>query len=57
MSDAAFYARELASNECQCGARKKRGWAFSQDMQQALYARIGNGYEEAYEEAVKELTE
>ena len=65
IAEPGFYARELVSEECQCGRTKKRGMSFCytcwkllpRDIQRALYARIGNGYEEAYEEAVQCLTE
>jgi len=58
-----FYADGLQSNECACGHTKKRGQSFCyncykalpQDMQGGLYKRIGQGYEEEYEEAVKWL--
>lgn len=58
--DQKFYFEELRSEECQCGRAKKRGWALCHkcysslphEMQIALYRQIGDGYEEAYEEAV-----
>ncbi len=59
-----FYAKELDSEECQCGRTKKSRMSFCytcykslpRDIQRALYALIGSGYEEAYEEAVACLT-
>ncbi|MBW1666739.1 MAG: hypothetical protein JRJ66_01570 [Deltaproteobacteria bacterium] len=58
-----WYADELMSEECLCGRSKKRHYSFCyrcfkalpEDMQKALYQRIGEGYEEAFEEAVKWL--
>lgn len=60
-----FYIRELDSEQCLCERPKWRGRSFCYncykslppDMQRALYRRIGEGYEEAYETAVKWLTE
>lgn len=60
-----FYFNELMSNQCACGKAKKSGRSFcygcfialSRDLRQALYQRIGGGYEEAYEEAVGCLEE
>jgi hypothetical protein len=60
-----FYLRELRGEECQCGKAKKSGHSFCwecykslpNDMQRALYRRYGYGYEEAYDAAVKWLTE
>ena len=60
-----FYIKELRSEECFCGKAKKRGWSFCylcyrslpRDMQRDLWRRIGFGYEEAYEAAVKWLDE
>lgn len=59
LKDAQFLLKELRSDECACGKYKKIGNSFCyncfkslpNDMQKALYARFGNGYEEAYEEA------
>lgn len=61
--DKRFYVSELESEECQCGKPKKSGYSFCYgcysslpfEMQQALWKRIGQGYEEAYEEAVQFL--
>lgn len=60
-----FYIDELKSEECQCGEYKARGksvcpacWKrLPRDLQVDLYSRMGDGYEEAYEAAVKVLTE
>lgn len=59
-----WYARELVSEQCQCGQAKQAGKTFCvacwitipRDIQHALYARIGSGYEAAYEEAIECLT-
>jgi hypothetical protein len=62
---AALAVKELQSETCYCGA-KKRGmqtfcrkdyYALPPKMRQALYNRIGEGYEEAYQEARKYLFE
>ena len=63
--DKRFYALELESEECQCGKQKKSGFSFCYncykslpfEMQNALWKRIGHGYEEAYEEAFRFLIE
>jgi hypothetical protein len=60
-----WYHKELLSNECACGKSKQPRRSFCwhdfkslpRDLQKALYRRIGHGYEEAYEEAHKYLTE
>lgn len=60
-----FYIAELMSTECQCGKPKKRGksvcyscWCkLPHDIQVDLYSHMGDGYEEAYEAAIKFLTE
>lgn len=62
--DRKFYIEVLKSEECQCERWKRQKMAFCwhcykqlpQDMQRALYRRIGDGFEEAYEDAVKWLT-
>jgi hypothetical protein len=59
-SDRAFYVETLKSEECLCGRVKKPGNSFCfrcykelpADMQKALYRKMGDGYEEAFEEAV-----
>ncbi len=61
--DLKFYIDLLKSEECLCGrtkqARKAVCWscwkALPQEHQKALYRRIGQGFEEAYEEAVQWL--
>ena len=63
--DQSFYIKELLSNECQCGRRKKSRhslcWpCFKRlpwSMQQDLYLGIGEGYEEAYDAALKWLND
>ncbi len=53
----------LLSAECRCGRIKRSRQAFCSGcyralpipMQKALYRRIGQGYEEAYAAAVREL--
>ena len=59
------YVEELMSEECLCGREKRRQYSFCyrcykllpQDLQRRLYSRIGEGYEEAFEEAAKRLEE
>ena len=59
-----FYYRELKSSECFCGKSKKPRHSFCvgcyrelpRDKQKNLYQKIGEGYELAYEEAVKWLS-
>lgn len=63
--DRKFYAGVLRSEECFCGKFKKHGFAvcykcyqlLPKDLQTALNRKIGVGFEEAYEETVKYLTE
>jgi len=58
-----WYWDELQSEGCLCGRPKKSRHSFCfrcyralpQDMQRALYRRLGCGYEEAFEEAVRYL--
>lgn len=60
-----FYLKELAGNECACMKEKKPGHSFcwscyrslDYGMQQELYRKIGQGYEQAYEAAYKRLVE
>jgi hypothetical protein len=60
MSDTKFYIKELMSDECQCGRLKQHRRSFCykcytslpKHMQRDLYQRMGDGYEEAYDEAV-----
>ena len=62
-NDRLFYIKELRSEECFCGRWKQSGYSFCygcyrelpRDMQAALYRRMGEGYELAYEEAVRWL--
>jgi len=63
MTDQAFYIQSLASNECLCGRPKKPRNTFCYqcyqalpaEMQKALYLRLGDGYEEAVDEACQHL--
>ena len=65
MSDFKFYYDALYSVGCQCGMPKKSSFSFCYDcysslpsnLQRALYKKFNEGYGEAYEEAVKWLTE
>ena len=58
-----WYFRELRSTKCQCGNAKGRGKSFClvcfkslpTRMQTALYKRLHNGYEEAYDDALSYL--
>jgi hypothetical protein len=64
MTEVKFYLREFISEECQCGKYKKSQMSFCypcykslpRDLQRNLYNRLGNGYEEAYDEALTYLT-
>jgi len=59
------YLDALMSNECYCGAEKKPKKSFCyrcfkklrRDLQTDLYSRMGDGYEEAYDAAVKWIDE
>ncbi len=61
--DLKFYITELKSDECQCGRSKKPGLSFCPRcfyllppyMRTDLYQKIGHGYEESYDLAVKFL--
>ena len=63
MSDREFYVEMLKSEECLCERPKKRGYPFCYrcyqglpgELKQGLYLRMGEGYESAYEEAVRWL--
>lgn len=63
--DGLWYHSELMGNGCQCGNEKKPGFALCfgcykrlpVEMQKGLYHRLGKGYEQAYEKAVKWLSE
>ena len=58
-----FYFEELMSDGCACGRPKKSKYSFCYgcymslpgDMRRDLYQKIGDGYEEAYEAAIKWL--
>ena len=58
-----FYVTELESEECFCGRHKQSGKALCFkcfrdlpfDMRNALYRKMGNGYEAAYDAAVNYL--
>lgn len=61
--DRKFYLNAFLSNECQCGRTKTKGYSFCfrcykdlpDDMQKALYQKMGSGYESAYDEACEFL--
>jgi hypothetical protein len=63
--DKLWYIREFRGNECTCGKTKKPGSAFCYTCfsklpytyRMATYQRMGEGYEEAYEDAVQWLRE
>jgi len=63
--DRQFYYKELMSEECACGESKKKGFSFCYScyqqldggMKKDLYQKIGYGYEEAYNAALKVLLE
>ena len=54
---------ELQGTACRCGSTKRPKQTFchtcyyslSADTRRALYRRVGEGYEEAYDEAIREL--
>ena len=58
--DRIWYIKEFKSNECVCGGTKRPGSSFCytcfkalpSTYQHALYQKMGDGYEEAYEDAV-----
>lgn len=62
--DRKFYYDELMGEGCQCGRAKRKKMSLCykcykslpRHMQQDLYQLLGQGYEEAYDEAVKWLT-
>jgi hypothetical protein len=64
MIDIADLMRELAGTTCRCGRPKRRRETFCRDcyyrlgppQRRALYALVGEGYEEAYEAAVASLS-
>lgn len=59
------YLAALLSNECHCGETKRGNYSLCygcysklpRDLRLRLYRRMGEGYEEAYDEAVKFLEE
>ena len=62
--DIKFHVKSLRSSDCpHCDGRKKEGQSFCygcykrlpEEMRKALYRRLGAGYEEAFEAAVKWL--
>jgi len=63
--DQQFYIEEFESEECQCGRSKRPTNAFCfmcysslpSDMQKALWQKIGDGFEQAYDEALKYLND
>jgi hypothetical protein len=63
VKDFFFYVGELESEECFCGRNKQSGKALCFkcfrdlpfDMRNGLYQQIGNGFEAAYDAAVKYL--
>lgn len=63
MTEWKFYYNELIKEECFCGHSKKSGHSFCYrcykslppQMQRDMYQRMGDGYEEAYDEAIKWL--
>jgi hypothetical protein len=65
MTDNRFYMQVLKGKQCQCERPKKRRHAFCfgcysrlpRDMRKDLYRPIGNGFAEAYEAAVKYLSD
>ena len=60
-----FYFEELMSDECACGRPKKPKFSFCytcyrklpHDMKRALYRRLHEGYEAAYDAAYAYLNE
>lgn len=61
MGDCKRYLDKLKSKECRCGRWKREGvsfcarcyWSLPEHLRVALYRPIGQGYEEAYEAAVR----
>jgi len=64
LADRTFYFSELKSDGCMCGRPKQSGRSFCYgcykklppEVQKALYRKIGNGYEQAYDDAHTYLT-
>ena len=63
LEDTKFYLQILSSNTCVCESWKQEDKAvcyvcfhkLPDDMQSDLYKRLGNGFEEAYEEVIQWL--
>jgi hypothetical protein len=63
--DLEWYMQQLLGNECLCGREKREKNAFCYrcyralppEMQKALYRSMYDGYDEAFEEAHRYLTE
>jgi hypothetical protein len=63
INDRQFYLKMYKSEECLCERQKKAGFSFCyrcykalpKDMQRALYQRMRDGYEEAFDEACQWL--
>lgn len=61
--DRIWYIKEFKSNECACGETKRPRSSFCHacfkalpsTYQHALYQKMGDGYEEAYENAIQWL--
>lgn len=61
--DRIWYIKEFKGNECTCGQTKRSRSSFCyacfkslpRTYQMALYQKMGDGYEEAYEDAVEWL--
>jgi len=61
--DTNFYIKELMSEECACGNPKKPRFSFCyrcykklpKHLQRELYQHVLEGYEQAYDEAIKYL--
>lgn len=57
-------AKELQGQACQCGSAKRERQTFcascyrslNADTRRDLYRKFGNGYEEAYQSAIHQLT-
>ncbi len=61
--DRLFYIQALKSGQCRCERPKQRGRAFCYkcwlrlplDLRMPLYRKIGDGFEQAYDNATKYL--
>jgi len=65
-NDKSFYVDLLQSEECQCEQSKRSGMAFCYDCYNELtvalrigllHNRVGDGFEEAYDDCVRYLNE